>query len=94
VSRGQRNESPRPLISVFYTGAATFLSSSSSVIFTRLSGPPFQTHYFSDNLVAPGIQPGTSGSVTTNSDHKTTEAVGNLVIVNYEDFIRLEIQDR
>jgi hypothetical protein len=39
VSRGQRNESPRPLISVFKTGAATFLSSSSSVILTRLSGP-------------------------------------------------------
>ena len=25
VSRGQRNGSPRPLISVFWTGAATFL---------------------------------------------------------------------
>jgi hypothetical protein len=24
VLRGQRNEFPRPLISVFYTGAATF----------------------------------------------------------------------
>jgi hypothetical protein len=35
----QRNGSPRPLISVFYTGAATFLSGSSSVVFKRLSGP-------------------------------------------------------
>jgi len=30
VSRGQRNGSPRPLISVFWTGAATFYSSSTS----------------------------------------------------------------
>jgi hypothetical protein len=28
-----------------------------------------QTHYFSENLVAPGIEPQTSGSVTRNSDH-------------------------
>jgi hypothetical protein len=30
---------PQSLISVFYTGAATVLSSSSSIILTRLSGP-------------------------------------------------------
>jgi hypothetical protein len=30
---------------------------------------PFQTHYFSENLVAPRIEPGTSGSVVRNSDH-------------------------
>jgi hypothetical protein len=33
----------------------------------------FQTHYFSENLVAPGIEPGTSGSVARNSrplDHR------------------------
>ena len=30
---------PRPLISVFWTGAATFYSSSSSIDLTRLSGP-------------------------------------------------------
>ena len=39
VSRGQRNGSPRPLISVFWTEAATFYSSSSSIDLTRLSGP-------------------------------------------------------
>ena len=38
VSRGQRKGSPRPLISVFWTGAATFYSSSSSIDITRLSG--------------------------------------------------------
>jgi hypothetical protein len=45
-----------------------FHSGSSSVILARLSGPPFQTHYFSENLVAPGIEPGISESVARNSD--------------------------
>jgi hypothetical protein len=35
----------------------------------------FQTHYFSENLVAPGVEPGTSGFVARNSDHYITEAV-------------------
>jgi hypothetical protein len=30
---------------------------------------PFQTHYFSENLIAPEIEPRTSGSVARNSDH-------------------------
>jgi hypothetical protein len=30
---------------------------------------PFQTHYFSENLVVPGIEPRGSGSVARNSDH-------------------------
>jgi hypothetical protein len=30
---------------------------------------PFQTHYFSENMVAPGIEHGTSGSAARNSDH-------------------------
>jgi hypothetical protein len=38
VSRGQCNESPRSLISVFQAGAATFHSSSSSVIFFLWGG--------------------------------------------------------
>jgi hypothetical protein len=36
---------------------------------------PFQTLCYSENLVAPGIEPGTSMSAARNSDHKTTEAV-------------------
>jgi hypothetical protein len=35
----------------------------------------FQTHFLSENLVALGIEPGTSGSVAQNSDLQTTEAV-------------------
>jgi hypothetical protein len=39
VPRGQRDGSLRPYSRVFQTGAATFLSSSSSVVLTRLSAP-------------------------------------------------------
>jgi hypothetical protein len=30
---------------------------------------PFQTYYFSENLIAPGIETGTSGCVARNCDH-------------------------
>jgi hypothetical protein len=30
---------------------------------------PFQTHYFSENLGAPGFEPVAYGSVARNSDH-------------------------
>jgi hypothetical protein len=30
---------------------------------------PFQTHCYSENLVTPGMVPGTSGSVARNSNH-------------------------
>jgi hypothetical protein len=36
---------------------------------------PFQTHYYSENLLVPGIEPGTSESVARKSDHYITEAV-------------------
>jgi hypothetical protein len=48
----------------------------------RLSYPheaewtPFQDHHFSEYLVAPGIEPGTSAR---NSDHSITEAVTELL---------------
>jgi hypothetical protein len=38
---------------------------------------PFQTHYFSENVVAPGIELRASGSVARNSDHLTTKVVHN-----------------
>jgi hypothetical protein len=39
VLRSQRGVSPTAVISDFYTGAAIFLPSSSSIVPTRLSGP-------------------------------------------------------
>jgi hypothetical protein len=35
----------------------------------------FQKHYFSENLIAPRIEPGTSGSVAKNFEHYIIEAV-------------------
>jgi hypothetical protein len=51
------------------TGAATFSIKYLHNYPHEAEWTPFQTHYFSKNLVAPGIEPGTSGSVTRNSDH-------------------------
>jgi hypothetical protein len=33
-----------------------------------LSGPPFQNHCYSENLVAQGIEPGTSANVARNTN--------------------------
>jgi hypothetical protein len=65
----------RSLISIFQTGGTTFLSSSSSFIPTRAEWIPFQNHCYSEKLVVPGIEPGTSGLAAKNSDHWKTEAV-------------------
>jgi hypothetical protein len=46
-----------------------FHSSSSSIVLTRLSGPCSRPPTSQKNLVEPGIEPGTSVSVATNSDH-------------------------
>jgi hypothetical protein len=59
----------RSLISVFLAGAGTFLSSASSFILKKAERIPFQTHCNSENLVAPVIEPGTSGVAARNSDH-------------------------
>jgi hypothetical protein len=64
----------RSVISIFWTGTATFLSSSSSFILTRAEWTPFQTHCYSESLVAPEIEPGTSGLAARNSDNENTDA--------------------
>jgi hypothetical protein len=58
---------PPAVFSVFYTGAASFPSSSSSVVLTRLSGPRSRptTFYFSGSV---GNRTRASGSVAKNSD--------------------------
>src|SRR5215510_10155041 len=63
-----------------------FYSSSSSVDLTRLtrlSGPRSTPTTTQKNLVAPGIEPETSGSVARNSAHQTTEAVMKLYLRVY-----------
>jgi hypothetical protein len=49
--------------------AATFSSGQLLSCTHEAEWTPFQTHYFSENLVAPGFEPGTLGSVARNSDH-------------------------
>jgi hypothetical protein len=73
VSRGYSGgpPSPRSLITVFWTGAVTFLSNGPSLILTRLS----ETHFrptVTQNLVALGIEPEISGAEATNCalDHR------------------------
>jgi hypothetical protein len=47
-----------------------FHSGSSFVILNEAEWTSFQTRYFFENLVERGIEPGTSGSVARNSDHR------------------------
>jgi hypothetical protein len=65
LTRGRRGGSHRPL----RPERLLFLTSSSSFILTRAEWAPFQTHCYSENLVAPGVEPGTLGTVARNSDH-------------------------
>jgi hypothetical protein len=60
---------PPAVNSVFLTAAATFSFKQLLNYPQEADWTPFQTHYFSENLVAPAIEPGTSGSVARNSDH-------------------------
>jgi hypothetical protein len=72
--RGQRHEFPRPLIFGFLDRSRYFFIQVAPQPH-EAEWTPFRTPYFSENLVGPGMEPGTSGSVARNSDHETTEAV-------------------
>jgi hypothetical protein len=72
VSRGQRGGSPRSLVCFLYR-SRYLISSSSSFILTRTEWTQFQTHCYSENLVAPGTECGTSGLAARNSDQSKTE---------------------
>jgi hypothetical protein len=61
MSRGQRGGSPTAVNLSFLDQSRYFLSSISSFILTRADWTPFQTHCYSENIAAPGIDPGTSG---------------------------------
>jgi hypothetical protein len=84
----------RSLISVFLDRSCYFfLSSSCSFILTRAEWTPFQTHCYSENLVALGIEPGTSGLAARNSDHETAEAVPCSVTMNTNKINNDEVHD-
>jgi hypothetical protein len=65
-----------PINLSFLDRSRYFIHASSSSVYPRETEQiPLRTHYFSQNLAAPGIEPGTSGSATGNCGDKTTEAV-------------------
>lgn len=66
----QRNDSLQPLIS-----SNSLLSYSHEA--ERI---PFQTHCFSENVIAPEIESGTSRSIVKYFDYNTTEAISKLLI--------------
>jgi hypothetical protein len=74
VPRGQRDGSLRPCSRISRSEPLLFLSSSSSIAFTRLSGPVSDPVLLRKSGRA-GNRARTSGSVARNSDHWTTEAV-------------------
>jgi hypothetical protein len=63
------------VFSVFKTEAVTISSKQLLNCTHEAEWTPFQLHYFSEKLVAPGTEPGTSGSLAWNYDHQTTQAV-------------------
>jgi hypothetical protein len=58
MSRGQRNGSPRSLVSVFLTGAATFPFKELLICPHEAEWTLLQTRCFSENLEAPETNPG------------------------------------
>jgi hypothetical protein len=58
VSSSQRWVSPTAVIAVSRPEPLLFLSNSSSVVLNEAEWTQFQTHYFSETLVAPGIEAG------------------------------------
>jgi hypothetical protein len=69
VPWGQRGGSLWPYSRLSIPEPLLFLSSSSSVVLTRLSGPRSRPTTSQKNVVAPGNRTRTSGSVGRDSDH-------------------------
>jgi hypothetical protein len=58
VPRGQRDGSLRPYSRIFRPEPLLFSFKQLLSCTHEAEWTPFQTHYFSENLVAPGIEPG------------------------------------
>jgi hypothetical protein len=75
MSRGQRGGSPT-VVNLIFLDRSRYFSFKQLLIYPHeAEWTPFQTHCYSGNLVAPVIEPGTSGLAARNSDHWTTEGV-------------------
>jgi hypothetical protein len=74
VLRGQRGGSPTA-INLSLPEPLLFFQVAPHLSSQGPSGPRSRPTATQKNLVAPGIEPGTSGLAARNSDHKTTGAV-------------------
>jgi hypothetical protein len=74
VTPGQRGGSPA-VVNLSFLDRSRYFSFKSLVYRHETEWAPFQTHFYAENLVAPGIKPGSLGFATMNSDHWATEAV-------------------
>jgi hypothetical protein len=69
VSRGQRGGSPT-VVNLSFLDRSRYFSFKYLLIYAHVDEwTPFQTYCCAENLVAPGIEPGTSGFAARNSDH-------------------------
>jgi hypothetical protein len=69
VSRGQRGRTPTD-VHISFLDPSRYFSFKKLLIYPHeVEWTPFQTHCYSENLVVPEIELGTSGSVARNSDH-------------------------
>jgi hypothetical protein len=92
VSRGQSDGSLRPHSRLSRPEPRLFLPSRSSIVLMRLSGP-LPDPLFLRKSDSAGNRTRISGSVASNSDHCTTEAVLNLnqgTKIGNEQGVRLE----
>jgi hypothetical protein len=68
---------PWPLISVFYTGAAILSFKLLLIYLHEVEWSPIQTHWYSENLLAPGIEPGPlglqTGALTTRPQRRSED---------------------
>jgi hypothetical protein len=68
VSRGQRGGSPT-VVNLCFLERSRYFTFKWLLILTRAELTPFQTHCYSENVVAQGIEPGTSGLAAMNCDY-------------------------
>jgi hypothetical protein len=69
MSRDQRGGTPTPVNLTFLDRSRYVFCQVALIYAPEAEWTPFQTHCYSENLVALRIEPGTSGFVARNFDH-------------------------